>query len=280
VIETGEAVPAPPPPPPPQSAGVTEWANRTALFARMAARAYPAGNAPPEIQAALGSLWDLAAKANKLEGEVASHTRKLEALERRGRALRAEIGRKVEELAHEESRVMREASVDGEDVDKVRSELAQAEKLSQDAKQSADQTARAGGFDRAVFERAGATAATVQAKREQLARYETKKNTRETTARDLRRQIDELRGQLTRYAEALEEDLGQGREKVAQRTREGLSFEKSFSEASNLLLTHLRNKPECRDLVAELLATNKDQHSSQPSDSGDAKPGTEKRPGN
>jgi serine/threonine-protein kinase len=273
-------VPAPPPPPPPQSAGVTEWANRTALFARMVARAYPAGNAAPDIAAALASLWDLAAKANRLEGEVASHTRKLEALERRGRALRAEIGRKVEELAHEESRVMREAGADGEDVDKVRGELAQAEKLATDAKQLADTAAKQGGFDRALFERAGATGATVQAKREQLARYEAKKNARETTARDLRRQIDELRGQLTRYAEALEEDLGQGREKVAQRTREGLGFEKSFSDASNLLLQHLRNKPECRDLVAELLDKSSSSGQSPPSESQDAKPGLEKRPGN
>ncbi|MDC3957505.1 serine/threonine protein kinase [Polyangium jinanense] len=278
-METGEAVPAPPPPPPPQSAGVTEWANRTALFARMVARAHPAGNAPPDIQAALAQLWDLAAKANRLEGEVASHTRKVEALERRGRALRAEIGRKVEELAHEESRVMREAAADGEDVDKVRSELAQAEKLAMEAKQLADGAARQGAFDRTVFERAGATAATVQAKREQLARYEAKKNTRETTARDLRRQIDELRGQLTRYAEALEEDLGQGREKVTQRTREGLAFEKAFSDASNLLLAHLRNKPECRDLVAELLTANKDANTAS-TESGEPKPSLEKRPGN
>ena len=277
-VETGDAAPAPPPPPPPQSAGVTEWANRTALFARMAARAYPAGNAPPEISAALGSLWELAAKANRLEGEVASHSRKLEALERRGRALRAEIGRKVEELAHEESRVMREAGADGEDCDKVRAELVTAEKLATEAKLLADGMTRQGGADRGVFERAGSTSATVQAKREQLARYEAKKNARETTARDLRRQIDELRGQLTRYAEALEEDLGQGREKVTQRTREGVGFEKSFADASNLLLQHLRSKPECRDLIQELLNNNKEP-APGPSDSQDAKPGLDKRPG-
>src|SRR6185295_2100676 len=146
--------------------GVVEWAGRSGLFARMVARAYPSGNAPPEVVQSLAALWDVSAKANGLEGEVASHTRKLEALERRGRALRAEIGRKVEELAHEESRVMREAGADGEDVDKVRGELSQAEKIATEAKQSADITARQNLFDRAVYERAGATAATVQAKRE------------------------------------------------------------------------------------------------------------------
>lgn len=270
-IESGDAVAAPPPPPPPQSAGVTEWANRTALFARMVARAYPSGNSPPEISTALAQLWDLAAKANRLEGEVASHTRKLEALERRGRALRAEIGRKVEELAHEESRVMREAAVDGDDADKVRAELAQAERLAAETRAQADLAARQNSFDRTIFERAGAAGATAQAKREQLGRYEAKKNARETTARDLRRQIDELRSQLTRYAEALEEDLAQGREKVAHRTREGLAFEKSFTEASNLLLQHVRNKPECRDLVAELLAVNTGGQNNPPSDSSGEK---------
>jgi serine/threonine protein kinase len=251
--DAGEGVPAPPPPPPPQSAGVTEWASRAALFSRMVSRAYPAGNSPPEVTNALMQGWDLAARANRLEGEVASYTRKLEAQERRGRALRAEIGRKVEELAHEESRVLREAAADGEDVEKVRAELLHAERAAVAARQFADNALRQGAYDPSIFERAGAAAATAQAKREQLGRYEQKKNMREAAARDLRRQIEELRAQLARYAEALEEDLAQSREKVAARTREGLAFEKAFNEVSNILLGHLRNKPECRDLVTELL---------------------------
>jgi uncharacterized membrane-anchored protein YhcB (DUF1043 family) len=255
-VESGEYVQLPPPPPPPQSAGVIEWASRAALFSRMVSRAYPQGNAPPEVLSQLSQAWDLASRANRLEGEVASLTRKLEAIERRGRALRAEIGRKVEELAHEESRVLREAAVDGDDVDKVRTELEAAIKIAESARQLADAALRQGATDPAVFERAGAAAATAQAKREQLARYEKKKATRESSARDLRRQIEELRSQLQRYAEALEEDLAQGREHVATRTREGLSFEKAFSDVSNALLAHLRTKPECRDLVTELLSAS------------------------
>ena len=249
------AEPAPPPPPPPQSAGVIEWASRAALFARMISRVYPTGNAPPEITGALQQSWDLASRANRLEGEVASFSRKLEALERRGRALRAEIGRKVEELAHEESRVMREAAADGEDVEKVRTELIAAERVAASARQAADSASRQGTEDTTIYERAGAAAATAQAKREQLARYEGKKNAREATARDLRRQIDELRNQLARYAEALDAELTQGREKVGARTREGLGFEKQFSDVTNTLLQHLRNKAECRDLMQEFLNT-------------------------
>ncbi len=77
---------------------------------------------------------------------------------------------------------------------------------------------------------------------------------KDAQAKDLRRQIDELRAQLARYAEALEEDLNAGREKVASRTREGLNFEKAFSDVSTLLMNHLKAKPEARDLLQELMS--------------------------
>jgi serine/threonine-protein kinase len=252
VAATGDNV-APPPPPPPQSEGVIEWASRAALFSRMVSRAYPAGNPPPDVQSATSQAWDLAARATRLEGEVASHTRKLEALERRGRALRAEIGRKVEELAHEESRALRDLSAEQAEVTRLKEAQQQAERAAAQAKQTADQ-ASGGPTLRAVYERAGATLALVDAKREQLREHEAKAAAKDTQARDLRRQIEELRAQLARYAEALEEDLSNGREKVAARTREGLAYEKAFSEVSTLLLNHLKAKPEARDLLQELIS--------------------------
>ena len=251
----GEAA-APPPPPPPQSPGVIEWANRAGLFSRMVSRAYPSGNAPPDVQKAIGQAWELAARATRLEGEVASHTRKLESLERRGRALRAEIGRKVEELAHEESRALRDAAAEQQEAARIREQLQIAERNAMGAKAQADQAAGQPLGQpqlRVVFERTGAATAMVEARREQLAEREQKASVKDAHARDLRRQIEELRAQLSRYAEALEEDLAQGREKVAGRTREGLTFEKSFAEVSTLLLTHLKGKPEARDLLQELM---------------------------
>ena len=244
----------PPPPPPPQSPGVIEWAGRAALFSRMVARAYPAGNAPPDVQSAVAQAWDLASRASRLEGEVASHTRKLEALERRGRALRAEIGRKVEELAHEESRALRELSSDQGEVSRLREAVQQADRAAGLAKQSADQASGSAGHMRAVFEKAGAATALLEARREQQKELEQRAAQKEAQARDLRRQIEELRAQLARYAEALEEDLSGGREKVAARTREGIAYEKAYSEVSGLLLNHLKAKPEARDLMQELLA--------------------------
>jgi serine/threonine-protein kinase len=221
----------------------------------MVSRAYPSSNVPTEIQTAVTQAWDLASRATRLEGEVASHTRKLEALERRGRALRAEIGRKVEELAHEESRALRDAAAEQKEVVKTRELLQAAEKTCISAKTQADGLgASAGSASRAVYERCGAAAALVEARRELLVERDQKASVKDALARDLRRQIEELRSQLARYAEALEDDLAQGREKVVARTREGLAFEKAFSEVSTLLLNHLKAKPEVRDLLQDLLA--------------------------
>ncbi|MBX3198450.1 MAG: hypothetical protein KF894_09990, partial [Labilithrix sp.] len=248
---------APPPPPPPQSAGVIEWANRAALFSRMVSRVYPTGNTPPEVQTGLVQVWDLASRATRLEGEVASHTRKLESLERRGRALRAEIGRKVEELAHEESRALRDAASEQHEAAKLRELVQVAERAAGTAKAQADQAAQQGGNPvtlRAIYERSGAAAALLEARREALGEREQKAQVKDQQARDLRRQIDELRAQLARYAEALEEDLAAGREKVASRTREGLNFEKAFSDVTALLLNHVKQKPEARDLLQELMS--------------------------
>jgi len=271
VATTGENA-APPPPPPPQSPGVIEWASRAALFSRMVSRAYPGANAPAEVQSAASQAWDLASRASRLEGEVASHTRKLEALERRGRALRAEIGRKVEELAHEESRALRDLAAEQAEVTRLREVVQQAERGAAQAKQGADAAGGTGPQLRAVFERAGAAGALVEAKRDQLKEHEQKAMHKEAQARDLRRQIEELRAQLARYAEALEEDLTTGREKVAARTRDGLAYEKAFSDVSSLLLNHLKAKPEARDLLQELIAAMHGQTYNVPPKSGSGTP--------
>ena len=264
-LQNAEAGQAPPPPPPAPSPGVAEWATRSAHFGRMVARAYPAGDAPTEIHTALEEAWRLANRAARLEGEVASHMRKLEALERRGRALRAEIGRKVEALAQEESRVLREAAAENEAVAQLRERIAGAERNVAQSRAQADQAERQGlpmATLRAVFERAGQMQAFVDAKREVLAEHELRAAKKDAQARDLRRQIEDLRAQLARYAEAMEEELAQGRERVAARTREGIQYERSFTEATDTLLRHLRGRPECRDLVEELSRADKPAASS------------------
>ncbi len=251
--EGTESPAIPPPPPPSRSADVTQWATRAGFFARMVSRAHPSGSIPPEVGSALSQLWDVAAKANGLEGALASHTRKLEALERRGRALRAEIGRKVEELAQEESRSLREAAAYQEEENQAQLEADAAEQAGKLKLAEANQAERAGTGTRAIYEQAGAAAALIEARKQWLLTRRQRREGREKVARDLRRQIEDLRVQLARYAEALEEDLALGREKVATKTREGLTLEKDFHDASTTLTAHLNGKPECRDLMTQLM---------------------------
>jgi serine/threonine-protein kinase len=221
----------------------------------MVARAFPGGNSPKELSTALATAWDLAARASGLEGEIASHTRRLEALERRGRALRAEIGRKVEELAQEESRALRDAANYAEEEKAARVELHNSERQAEEATRQAAEAERSGTGQRGVFERSGASLAMVDVRRQELKSRETKRAAREATARDLRQQIEELRAQLARYAEALEEDLASGREKVATRAREGLEYESRFEQASGIIVQQLKGKPECRELLNDFISS-------------------------
>jgi eukaryotic-like serine/threonine-protein kinase len=262
LLETpqGDAPAAPQPPPPAPTAGVQEWGTRAANYQRILSRAYPNGRVPTELQAAADTLWELASRAARLEGELASQTRKLEATERRGRALRAELGRKVEELATEESRALREASDWRERAQAAEGMVASAQQELESAERRARETEARGGDVRAVrpvFEAAGAAHARVEGRRQQhelLVGYAAR---HEGRAADLRKQIDELRSQLQRYSDALENDLIAGRDRIASRVKEALGYEQRFWEASSLLLQHLRDKPECRDLIEELIAVDR-----------------------
>jgi serine/threonine-protein kinase len=144
-------------------------------------------------------------------------------------------------------------STDQDEVEKLQNDLLILERNASQSKALADAADRQGTASRALFERSGASQALVDAKREQIAARDAKRSAREAVARDLRRQIEQLRAQLARYAEALEEDLASRREKVALRAREAVALERTFTDVTNILLQHLKGKQECRDLLTELL---------------------------
>ncbi|MEM7449325.1 MAG: protein kinase [Myxococcota bacterium] len=259
---------AAPPPPPAPSPGVVEWSRRAANFLRATARAYPNGRAPDGVQQATDRMWELAARASKLEGELASHSRKLEAIERRGRALRAEIGRKVEELAQDESRALREARTERERAEHLTNKRVQSEAHLKETHSAAERAAGAGGKMRElrrVFEESGSARAHVEALTSFITEHERRASMKEESAGALRRQIEDLRAQLQRYSEALENDLAAGRERIATRVREALGYEKEFTESSALLIRHLRDRPECRELIEDFNAPSEQGHTTSES---------------
>jgi eukaryotic-like serine/threonine-protein kinase len=257
---------APPPPPPAPTPGVQEWGTRAANYQRALARSYPNGKPPDDIQQAADVMWELASRAARLEGELASHSQKLEATEKRGRALRAEMGRKVEELAAEESRALREATDWRESARKVEGAMSEARREHEESSRRAN-APDLGSADvtklRQVFEAVGAARARIEGSQRHHDFHVAHATDKERQAGDLRKQIEELRKQLQRYSDALENDLSAGRDRIATRVKEALGFEKSFDEASTLLLAHLRDKPECRDLIEELTTGERERNAAR-----------------
>lgn len=267
-VQQPEAPAAPPPPPPAPTAGVQEWGTRAANYQRALARGYPNGRPPDDVQQAAEVLWDLASRAARLEGEIASHSQKLDATEKRGRALRAEMGRKVEELAAEESRALREATDWRETARKIEAVIGDARREHDEAQKRAAAPNLAS-FDmatlRQVFEAVGAGRARIEATQRHYDFQLAHATEKEKQAGDLRKQIDELRKQLQRYSDALENDLSAGRDRIATRVKEAVGFEKSFDEASTLLLAHLRDRPECRDMLEDLVTGERERNAARQS---------------
>jgi serine/threonine-protein kinase len=218
----------------------------------MVSRAFPSAAAPGEVIKALEVVWKVSAAANSLEGEIAHQTRKLEALERRGRALRAEIGRKVEELAQDESKALRDAATFAEEEAQAKRELTQAQASAREHLAAADHAEKIGKGSRTLFERAGAARVIIDVKAAWVENRRQRREDHEKTASSLRSQIEDLRGQLTRYAGAVEDDLNAGREKIASKSREGLSYERQFQENCETVISNLRGRPEVRELLIQL----------------------------
>ena len=246
-VRTDAAPAAPPSPPPAPQPGVVEWGRTAGNFLRAVARAHPNGDAPAEIQTAADTIWALASQAAKLEGELESHSKKLESIERRGRALRAEIGRKVEELAGEESRALRDAAAER----KRMAVLTEQQKHAQRELQIAESRVKVG--DGAADHQAvGRARGRIDVLGEIVASEDKRVGKQEQHAAQLRTQINELRAQLKRYSEGLENDLQVGRDTIAKRVADALAYEKSFQQASAVLLKHLEDKPECREIMDEI----------------------------
>ncbi|MBJ74315.1 MAG: hypothetical protein CMN31_23810, partial [Sandaracinus sp.] len=201
-------------------------------------------------------------------GELASHSRKLEAIGKRGRALRAEIGRKVEELAGEESRATRDALAERERAARIGALRSQAERELAQARQAVQGRATAEGY-----QALGAAQAKMDTLAQVMGDYERRAREREQYAASLRKQIDELKAQLQRYSEALENDLQAGRDRIATRVREALGYEKSFMDASAVLLEHLSARPESRELLEDIAKQMAEERAAQGHHSSGGKTG-------
>src|SRR5690606_9201970 len=152
----------------------------------------------------------------------------------------------------DESKALRDAANFAEEESHAKRELTQAQASAREHLAAADHAEKIGKGSRTLFERAGAARAIIDVKAAWVENRRVRREEYEKTAAALRSQIEDLRGQLTRYAGAVEDDLNAGREKIATKSREGLSYERQFQDCCEIVISALRGRPEVRELLVQL----------------------------
>ncbi len=235
---------------------VARWALKASIFGRMVARAYPNGGSPKEVADSLDNIWRLAAATTRLDGELQAEAKRNEGLERRGRDFRAQVGRRIEDLSREQSRLKREIATAekdlrhlSEDYKRAGDELAEARKTIASVDKGRDEMTTQ---LRHAYELAGAAAARRQSRAEAVAKVEAKiRKWREECDR-IDSQLAEFRQQLDRQSSSVEDDLSNGRRRLASKVQERETYSASLLESTSFLSDHFRDRPECNTLIDEL----------------------------
>jgi serine/threonine-protein kinase len=232
------------------------WALKATVFGRMVATSYPGGGGPPEVMKAIENIWRLAAGSTRLDGEVQAEVKRNEDLQRRGKGFTAQVGRRIEDLSREHSRLKREIGSATVDLNRLRDDFERATVELTSAREtiaSADK-----GRDemtvelRKAYETAGAAAARRQARAEAVAKVEAKIAKWQEDCDRIEAQLVEYREQLDRHSTSIEGDMKEGRERLAAKVQEKETYADALTDTAELLTSHFRGKEECKALMVEL----------------------------
>lgn len=232
------------------------WALKATIFGRMVARAYPNGGGPQSVSESLDQLWRLAAATTRLDGELHAEVKRNESLQKRGRDFRAQVGRRIEDLSREESRLKREIAAAASEVERLRREYSQATEELAAARTTIASIDK--GRDemtdelRRAYEMAGAAAARRQARAEAVAKVESKLAKWQEECDSIDTQLVEYRNQLDKQSSTIEDDLAAGRQRLVAKAQERESYAAKLFEAAQVLNAHFRDRPECHSLIEEL----------------------------
>jgi serine/threonine-protein kinase len=231
-------------------------ALKATIFARMVAKAYPSGGVPQKASDALNNLWRLAASTTRLDVELQLAVKRNEDFQKRGRDFRAQVGRRIEDLAREQSRLKREIATATTDLKRLQAdynqaseELKTARKVIASADKGRDEMT---GELRTAYEMAGAAAAKRQSRSEAVAKVEAKIAKWQAECDQIDAQLSEFRNQLDKQSTTAEDDLEEGRKNLAEKLQERDAHAESLAEATEHLVHHFSDRPECKSLVEEL----------------------------
>jgi serine/threonine-protein kinase len=239
----------------PRVSGTLAWSLRAAMFARMMARSFSGGDAPKALSLALDELWKLSALAARVEGEMGAESAKLEAHERRAREFRAQVGRRIEELAREVSQHRRQIAELTERrqrlltlVEEARGSVASLRGRITALEVSGDM----GASLREAYQALGAAEARMAAREDELEDLNSKVSATEAQIAALDSQGHSYKEQLDRNADAMDTEAGTLRKRMVERSEESARKDRALYDVTQALLDALGARTECQEILREM----------------------------
>jgi serine/threonine-protein kinase len=242
-------------PPAPKLPEFSQWAIKSALFARIVTRAYPGGGVPEEVSSRLDELWQNTAAATMVEGELASEARRLEQVEGKMRDVKAQLGRKIEELSREVSRLQREVEASQGTLERNRRRVLEVEEeliRERKAIDKLEETGASAARLKEAYERTGAMHANFIARRQQVNEMEQDMINQREEMNRLEERIQTYRKELDGRTDALSTELGRARNNAETKGAEAARYRKDLVDAASYLTETLYPREECRELFDEL----------------------------
>lgn len=234
--------------------GIAQWALRSVMYGRMVAVAPSEVGQAPDVQRALQDLYRSSIEVARIESQMAEERKRVESFERRARDARGQLGRQVEDLAGEESRLKRKIASSQETASKLREQRDEASKILDSAwaeiahlESKGDEAAL-----RNSYERAGAARARFSARAHELAKIEAEIAKMSASCASIASRILELRETLHRQADQLDGALKEVRARLANSNRTRAKILQDLERSAKVLQDRLEIQPACRPLAEEL----------------------------
>ncbi|MFT3922585.1 MAG: protein kinase [Myxococcales bacterium] len=249
------------------------WAARVDLYQDMLPRAYPSGSPPNEVRASMTELQQLVNRARAMRKELGDNLLRAKEHEDHVRASRLRMGRAVDELGQDESRVARRIADAAEGYAQAESRLNElAQPLFSAVYELAQPRVGRLAMNTALAERLrqiGGQAALWLEAEAQLPALRARVHSAEREREDLNFQVAQLKGRLGIVTAEAEAELQQVRQRVEELETELSRVLGGIQDAAEPVVRALSALPSVRDVLstARLPAPGKGETSTR------AKPG-------
>jgi len=233
------------------------WVRRLMVFEQMLQRAYPAG-APPDQRKTLDQVKKVVTEITGLRGSSVEDQRKLEGLEGRQRDGRERFGRAVDALGIDASKAREVARAAREGVDPYTKAVTVARELAQKTHGELLHWEGRSGFTTPYPELAAVYRKMADVVDHWLQTHDLEKQAiawaeaKEQEVTDLDFQILELRGQLQKFEQSLEQEHAALEQKVIAAGKRAAELEEALLELATRFCAPLRARPELAPLFTEL----------------------------